>query len=181
MQQVQRLTQAYKLAPWRGQLQYIGAFMLVVVASAVVAGIYLNVTARANTFGREIQQMQVRMEGPHQVMEEIDNPDSTRPVTIEELQIQISDLQTRIAYLTSEEVMRDRALKLGFQVVDPQSAQYVEVEGYRNNSRVQLAPPAGPVQAATVVLPDSYRESLFDLGRKMLDTVIGQVTGEMRP
>lgn len=181
MQQEKRITQAYKLAPWRGQYQYFGAFMLVVVASAVVAGIYLNVTARANTYGREIQQMQVRMEGPHLLNENVDNPDSAKRVTIEELQIQISDLRTRIAYLTSEEIMRDRALKLGFQVVDPKSAQYLVVEGYHGDDQVQLAPPAGPVQASTVVLPDSYRESLLDLGKKMFDQVLGQINLEVHP
>ncbi len=181
MQQVKQFTQAYKLVPWRGQLQYIGAFMLVVVVSAVVAGIYLSVTARANSLGREIQQMQVRMDGPHQVMEAIDNPVSPDRVTIEELHIQIADVQTRIAYLTSEEVMRERALKLGFQVVDPQNAEYVDVEGYRSDSHVQLAPSAGPVQASSVVLPDSYRESLLDFGMKMVDQLVGQITGEVRP
>ncbi len=181
MEQVEGITQAYKLAPWRKQLQYIGVFMLVVVAAAVVAGIYLNVTARANALGREIQEMQVRMGGPHQVTDITTNSDGSDPATIEELQIQISDLRTRVAYLTSEEVMRDKALKLGFQVVDPKDAQYIEVKGYRSDPLVQLAPPAVPVPASAVVLPDSYRESLFDFGKKIFDQVIGEITGEARP
>jgi len=181
MEQVQQLTQAYKLAPWRKQLQVIGAFMLVVVVAAVVAGIYLNVTARANALGREIQQMQVRMEGPHLVTEAIDNSNGQDTMTIEEIEIQITDLRTRVAYLTSEEVMREKALKLGFKDVDPKEADYMEVQGYHNNALVQLAPPAGPVSAATVVLPDSYRESLIDLGKKLVEDVIGQITGEVRP
>ncbi len=181
MEQVQRLTQAYKLAPWRKQLQVIGAFMLVVVASAVVAGIYLNVTARANALGREIQQMQVRMEGPHQVTDVIDTTSGENGMTIEEIEIQIDDLRTRLAYLTSEEVMHDKALKLGFTDVDPSAASYVDVPGYRDASQVQLAPQAGPVTASAVVLPDAYRESLIDLGRKMIEQVIGTITGEVRP
>ena len=53
----QNLTQAYRLTPWRSQLQIIGMFLLILVMIALVAGIYLNVTARAATIGRQIQNL----------------------------------------------------------------------------------------------------------------------------
>ena len=63
MEQVKQFKQAYSQTPWRKQLQVIGAFLLVVVVSALVAGIYLSVTSQAATLGRQIQDMQIRMDG----------------------------------------------------------------------------------------------------------------------
>ena len=54
MENFRNLTQAYSQAPWRKQLKFIGLFLLLVVFVALIAGIYLDVTARAATIGREI-------------------------------------------------------------------------------------------------------------------------------
>ncbi len=48
MERVYGLTQAYSQAPWRKQLQLIGIFLVVLVFFALVAGIYLSVTARGD-------------------------------------------------------------------------------------------------------------------------------------
>jgi cell division protein FtsL len=41
---------------------FIGLFLLVVIFAALVAGIYLDVTARTATIGREIQVMEEEIE-----------------------------------------------------------------------------------------------------------------------
>jgi len=53
--QATQIIHAYKQAPWRVQRQYIGAFLLLVIGVAMVAALYLDVTARATLAGRHIQ------------------------------------------------------------------------------------------------------------------------------
>ncbi len=48
---------AYKQAPWRIQRQWIGTFLLAVLGIAMVAALYLDVTAQAAISGREIQDL----------------------------------------------------------------------------------------------------------------------------
>jgi len=52
-----RLLQAYKQAPWRVQLQWIGLFLLGLVLVAGITGLYLNISAQAATAGRKIQSL----------------------------------------------------------------------------------------------------------------------------
>ena len=62
MDRLEDFAQAYSQAPWRKQLQIIGLFSLILVFGALVAGIYLNVSARAATAGRDIQSKQEEIE-----------------------------------------------------------------------------------------------------------------------
>ena len=62
MYRVENITQAYSQAPWRKQLQWIGLFMLAMIMVAMVAGIYLSVSAQATTAGREVQIMDADMD-----------------------------------------------------------------------------------------------------------------------
>src|SRR5512139_1924157 len=93
MNRVYSLTQAYSQAPWRKQLQWIGLFLLVLILAALVAGIYLSVTARAATIGRQVQGVYAEMEKAER---------------------RIEDLQTQLADLTSNTVIEQRAAELGF-------------------------------------------------------------------
>ena len=52
------LLQAYKQAPWRTQIQRVGAFLLVVVVIAVIAGLYLNISGQSAATGRRIQNLE---------------------------------------------------------------------------------------------------------------------------
>jgi hypothetical protein len=133
--------QAYKNAPWRLQLQMIGGFSLVVVLVALVAGVYLNVTARAATIGREIQGMEA---------------------TILELQRDNADLENQLGMLTSIRTMQQRAEELGFQPINPAEVLYITAPGYAGRQPATLAPPPGPVQASASNLPPEYTQSLFD-------------------
>lgn len=137
----QQLIHAYKNAPWRVQLQLIGVFSLVVVLVALIAGVYLNVTARAATIGREIQYMEV---------------------DILRLQQDNADLENQLGLLTSIRTMEQRAEALGFQPINPAEVVYVSVPGYAGRQAVALAPPPGPVTAFDDGLPPEYTQTLLD-------------------
>ena len=133
--------QAYKQAPWRNQLQFIGLFLLIVVFVALIAGIYLNVTARAATLGRQILVMRDEMS---------------------ELERFNADLETRLAYLTSVGSMSSRAEDLGYISAAPKRVVYILVPGYVSRATAELAPPPGPVAASQAVLSPEFSQSLTD-------------------
>jgi cell division protein FtsL len=142
MNSVQRFTQAYQQAPWRKQLQLIGLFLLILIMGALVAGIYLSVTARASTVGRNIQEMRL---------------------DIEKIEREIEDLETELAYILSNTQMQDRAVELGFRPAEPGEAVYVVVPGYTRPEVVSLAESSGPaIHRSTPALPADYTQSLFD-------------------
>jgi cell division protein FtsL len=142
MNSVQRFTQAYNQAPWRKQVQWIGLFLLVLIMGALVAGIYLSVTARASTVGRGIQDMRLE---------------------IEKIERDIEDLETDLAYILSNTQMQERAIELGFRPAEPGEAVFVVVPGYVKPEVVSLAQPSGPViHRSTPALPADYTQSLFD-------------------
>jgi hypothetical protein len=170
MHNVQKITQAYSQAPWRKQVQWIGAFLLVLVFVWLIAALYLDVTARAATIGREIQEMQLgRIETVSQ------EPDQNKLRSIEELKRRNADLQAQLAYLLSEDTMRKRAETLGFEPIEPGVALFLEVPGYVPPQTATMAPPPGPtvpgVGAQTVIVKSSlldWAENQFRLAEKML-------------
>jgi len=107
--QATQIIHAYKQAPWRIQRQWIGAFLLIVIGAAMIAALYLDVTARTALAGREIQQLRIEVAG---------------------IQRENADLQTRLADLTSTEVMQQRAVELGYRSVQPGELDYVAVPGF---------------------------------------------------
>jgi len=139
MDHVRSLTQAYSQAPWRKQTMFIGLFLLVVIFAALVAGIYLDVTARTATIGREIQGMEEE---------------------IESLKLSNAELETRLALLMSTEELEERARSMGFQSIEMNEAVYVVVPGYVSRQHVRLAPPPGPVKTVAAALPTAFTESL---------------------
>ena len=168
MEQVKQITQAYSQTPWRKQLQVIVAFLLVVVSVALVAGIYLSATSQAATLGRQIQDMQIRMEGSQRLdlaAEDdvyIDEVDLIEVVPIEEMRIQIADLQGQLAFNLSATVMREKAESMGFVPSNPEEMIYFKVPGYQGKQLARLAPSPAPVAVNTTVLAPAYRESLID-------------------
>lgn len=141
MDSVRSLTQAYSQAPWRKQLKFIVLFLLIVVFSALIAGIYLDVTARAATMGREIQLMQQK---------------------IEAIKLVNADLETRLAILLSANQMASRARSLGFELIERDQMDFVVVDGYPGRQPPVLAPSPEPVRAVAAALPSNFTESLFD-------------------
>ena len=158
MKKDKKLTQAYSQAPWRKQTYMIGVILLFLVCAAIIAGIYLNVTARAAAMGRQIQEMQVRVYGYHYLT----GSTSDSNVPIEELEQNIADLNSQLAYLTSYSVMKERAGKLDLVPIDAFSSVYMEVPGYVERQTSSLAPPPQPVVVSASGLDPQFKESLFD-------------------
>ena len=159
MEGVIRVTQAYSQAPWRKQLQIALIFLVGLILVAVVAAVYLNVTAQAVTMGTDIQNMQWNME---------------------QLKRTNEDLQTQLAYLTSSSTMEGRASKLGFKEVTPDQIIYIKVPEYSGREPVVLAPPAGPAVAPAVVLSPEYSQSLLDWFEKNVLKPAG-IVAEVQP
>lgn len=132
---------AHSQTPWRRQMQMIGFVAAAVAALALLAGLYLNVTARASTIGRQVQTLQ---------NERI------------RLQQQIENMESQLASLTSNEAMQARATQLGFASMQPSAVTYLTVEGYRGRASLQLAPRAGGQFTGVPRLPAAYTESLLD-------------------
>jgi cell division protein FtsB len=136
-----RLLQAYKQAPWRVQLQWIGLFLLILVLVAAVTGVYLSINAQAAAAGRKIQSLEYQ---------------------IEETNNQISDLTTDLAKAQSAERMMGRAKELGFHLLDPETAVYIEVPGFDPEAEVVMAPPRVNILNEVPIMQSSYKSSLWD-------------------
>lgn len=137
---VNHFIHAYKVAPWRIQRQWIGTVLLGVVALAMVATLYLDVTAKAAIAGREIQDLNAAILSSQQMS---------------------ADLQTELASLTSASMMQVRALELGFRPMIPEEAEYLIVPGYSAPKPGILADAQLPQMSAPSIAPE-YNESLLD-------------------
>src|SRR5690606_41611954 len=138
--QVTQFIHAHRQAPWRLQRQWIGAFPLVVVGAAMVAALYLDVSARTAVAGREIQELRAQ---------------------ITTVQRENADLETRLADLTSTEAMERRARELGYRPVQPGGLDYVVVPGFvPPEPAILLA--AEDATARAPALPAEYTQSLLE-------------------
>jgi len=137
----QRIIQAYKQAPWRVQLQWIGALLLVLVVGMLIAGVYLYLSAEATAAGTEIRTLELERE---------------------DLQIRIADLSTQLAFLRSAAFMQGRAESLGFKNAAQEDIVYIEVPGYGGRQVVFLAPPPSNEPVDASIIKPAYRESLWE-------------------
>ena len=153
-----RIVQAYRQAPWRIQLQWIGLFVLGLLLVALVAGFYLSITTRAANAGSGIQDMLNQ--------EQNDQRD-------------IADLNAKLAMITSAGVMEKRALALGFIPITAGEPTYLPIPGYVSDETPNLAPPpTTTVVDAPLILPD-YTQSLWDWLYKSLTP--SQSKGTVKP
>jgi hypothetical protein len=136
----------------------IGVILLFLVCAAIVAGIYLNVTARAAAVGRQIQEMQVRVYGYHYLTGDT----GENYVPIEELEQKIANLTSQLAYLTSYSIMQERVKDLNLTAIDADHIDYMEVPGYVERQTTSLAPPPVPVVVTASSIDPEFKESLFD-------------------
>lgn len=137
---VNHFVHAYRLAPWRIQRQWIGNLLLAVVAMAMVAALYLDVTAHAAIAGRQIQDLSAQ---------------------INSVEHASADLQTQLATLTSTSFMQQRAADLGYQPVEQSQVEYLVVPGYAAPQPAILdAAPQPGLSAPTI--PPEYTQSLLD-------------------
>ncbi len=137
---VHYVVHAYRQAPWRIQRQWIGTFMLMVLGLAMVASLYLDVTAQAALTGRTIQDLSYEINAGQQAN---------------------ASLQTKLSELTSTHVMEQRAAALGYQPISATRIQYVLVPGYSAPKPAILAAAPALKPSAPSVLPE-YTESLID-------------------
>ena len=138
--QATQIIHAYKQAPWRVQRQYVGAFLLVVIALALVAALYLDLSSRTTLAGREIQELQAE-------------------ITV--TQRSNADLETELANLTASSVMQQRALELGYRPVKPGELDYVFVPGY-SNPEPDILLAAVDSTFHSYALPEVYSQSLIE-------------------
>jgi cell division protein FtsB len=136
---VDYLVHAYRQAPWRIQRQWLGGFLLAVLGIAMVASLYLDVTAQAAIAGRQIQGLSA---------------------DIIAMQQSNADLQSHLAVLQSTGAMEQRAKALGYQPVDPEQVQYVVVPGYLPPKPELLTAPV--LQPSAPRIPPEYTESLIE-------------------
>jgi hypothetical protein len=140
MNTTNRLNHAYSQAPWRVQRQWVSVFLLIVLGFAMIATLYLMVTSQAAITGREIQNLR-------QAIIETDNTNA--------------DLQTKLAELTSNTEVEQRADALGFRPVKPEEMEYLYVPGYAAPKGVELAS-APELQPSAPNIPPEYTQSLLD-------------------
>lgn len=146
---VNHFVHAYRIAPWRIQRQWIVYFLLAVVSLAMVASIYLDVTAQAAIAGREIQELTYQMSVTQQTS---------------------ADLQTQLAALTSASVMEQRATDLGYHPVEAEQMEYLVVPGYVPTQPDILASLPQPGLSAPSIPPE-YTQSLLDWFDQTIQTL----------
>jgi hypothetical protein len=140
LQHINHFVHAYKIAPWRVQRQWIGNVLLAVVSLAMIAALYLDVTAQAAIAGREIQDLTAAIAASQQAS---------------------ADLQTELAELTSASVMEERAQDLGFIPMEPNEVEYLIVPGYAAPKPEILAVAPQP-QLSAPSIPPEYTQSLLE-------------------
>ena len=155
---VTHLVQATAQAPWRVQRQWVGAFLLGLLAVAMVAALYLDVTARAAITGREIQDLHAEITSTQQLN---------------------ADLQTQLASLLSTSNMEQRALVLGFRPAEAGEIHYLIVPGFYRPPAVSLA--ATQTQPAAAGLPAEYTQSLLDWIAQFLNPPASGLAGGVAP
>ncbi len=141
MEKAIRYTQAYTQAPWRKQLRGIGVFLAIVLVLVLLGSLFISVTARTATLGREIQRRRQEMES---------------------LEYEIAQMRSELAVLTSAARMRERAEALGFRPVGPDEVLYVPVPGYAGKPDVALATPARTVVSTRPVISPAFTRSWVD-------------------
>jgi hypothetical protein len=137
----QGLIQAYRQAPWRIQLQRIGIFLLGVVVIALIAGFYLDITARTTEAGVFILRSEAKKE---------------------QAQREIANLKTQLAMITSSTTMEMRARALGYERPGIDNVHYMLIAGYTGRNTAEFAPPPSPSLIKRSLIKPVYTQSLWE-------------------
>jgi cell division protein FtsL len=135
------LMQAYKLVPWRRQMQWIVLSLLGIVTVSLVAWLYLAVAAKTSIAGREYQDYQSQINKSEQ---------------------SIAAMQTNLAEITSSTQMAKRAKALGFKELNPGKFDYMLIPNYAGKPSAKLAPENLPIHTDSSVVTGDFTESLWD-------------------
>jgi hypothetical protein len=129
----------------RIQQQWVVSFVAVVAMLALLAGLYLNVTASASIAGRQIQNLEVEITANEQIN---------------------ADLETRIATLMANSVLEQRAQALGFEPIDRKTLQYMVVPGYFPSQAVNMV--SGTTPGEVLSESPEFNETLIDWMSKQI-------------
>jgi len=134
-------SQAHKQAPWRVQIRSVGLFLLALAAVAVIAGLYLSVSAQAASAGLEIRALEAERANLAQL---------------------IADQEVHLAWLNSSTHMTQRARELGFSRISADQAVYVVVPGYLGRPIAHISRLPGIDVASQDVITPKFTQSLWD-------------------
>lgn len=123
----------------RVQQQWVISFVVIIGMLALLAGLYLNITATASIAGRQIQSLEAEITANEQVN---------------------ADLETRIATLMSNAILEQRAEALGFSPAERTTLQYMVVPGYFPPQPVNMVSAAAPNQVISA--SPEFNETLID-------------------
>lgn len=147
MNHVKKLSQAYKIVPWRSQTQIVTLFTLFLIAIVVVALFLLNVSTRAYQAGYDIQVMQSQ---------------------IADLELENAAMVADLATLRSMTEMLENAQNLGMVAIDPEEMVYLSVDGYFGPASPVLAPQWREPVSGPDPLPAEYTESVYTWLKRQL-------------
>jgi len=142
--------QAYKQAPWRTQLQWVGIFLLVVVGVVAVSGLYLSISGRSAATGRRIQILESK---------------------VSTLQRENNDLQTLLGEISSSRALNERVDSLGMRLLTVDEAMYLEVPGYVPATGPTLAPPPSIQEDRTPILLPEFTDTFIEWLTEKLQAV----------
>lgn len=157
MDQLESIARTYTQAPWRKQMQWIALFALGVILVALIAGIYLNISARSTAVGRDIQDMQA---------------------TIVVFDRENEDLQSQLAHIYSSSQMEARARELNFETIPPDQIVYLKVPGYSERQPAELAPNTERSVVRAISMPPEYTESIFEWIARYASVIYSSVVEE---
>ncbi len=149
------LMQAYKQAPWRKQLQWVGIFLLVVVSIAAIAGLYLFISGRSAATGRRIQNLESELAA---------------------LQRKNNDLQTELGEILSSRALNERIGALDMRLMNVEEALDLEVPGYVPPTDPALAPPPKIEEQRTPILLPEFTNTFIDWITEKIQAVPEPVT-----
>jgi hypothetical protein len=135
------LIQAYSNSPRRQKLQIIGSLFMAIVIAAVMLILYLIVSARVVSMGRQLQRAK----------DEID-----------QLVYLSVNYRNQIAQLSRFEVMEEKAIELGFRSPYPGEVFYVPISGYDLEIQSHVDVTGNAIPAVINVNLIEYHDSLID-------------------
>ena len=146
---------AYRLAPWRKQMQRIITILIITFVLAAITMVYLSIS-------EQMTDVKLRIQLLHE-----DRASYSR---------QIADLTTDEGILTSYKMMQERAEKAGFTEIDfsdEDQYEYVVVDGYTGAGINTVSQPQeiNGTEVISLVKPE-YTESLQDWLYKNITTGI---------
>lgn len=150
------LIQAYSNSPRRQKLQILGSILMMIVAAAVMLTLYLVVSARVVSMGRQLQKAK-------------DDIDQLVYLSV--------NYSNEIAKLTRFEVMQARAEELGFRAPYPGEVFYVPVQGLalQTEPRVEIQDDSQPAVINVNLI--EYHQTLFEWIGKQLRSFLAPFEG----